>query len=203
MGRGRRSAETVLLDSGLPPAAASPTRPRTSPRPNRGGRAAAHRPFRGFPDEPSSLRPPETHGPNAATLAPTQRGGQDRLEPKPRLDGGESSNERDRKTAKNGGAGVSGVAETLALICAERAMWRHALACASVSRVLLCRERTGRLVKPLGATMRKKRGPALHRPSSVNQELAGSSPARGANYLVGSISRTVWRKPFTLIGFAW
>jgi len=29
---------------------------------------------------------------------------------------------------------------------------------------------------------RKKRGPAVHRPSTVNQEAAGSSPARGANY---------------------
>src|SRR4029453_5441342 len=61
MERGRRSTETVRLDSGLPPAAASPTRPRTSPRPNRGGRAAAYRLFGGFCDEPSSraeLNPP-------------------------------------------------------------------------------------------------------------------------------------------------
>src|SRR5438552_17856317 len=82
MERGRRSTETVRLDSGLPPAAASPTRPRTSPRPNRGGRASAYRLFGGFCDEPSSS-PPEAHSPNAATLAPTRRGGQDRLEPKP------------------------------------------------------------------------------------------------------------------------
>src|SRR5262245_1882508 len=54
---GRRSTETVQLDSGLPPAAASPTRPRTSPRPNRGGRAAAYRLFGGFCDEPSSSPP--------------------------------------------------------------------------------------------------------------------------------------------------
>ena len=35
--------------------------------------------------------------------------------------------------------------------------------------------------RPVTASTQKEGGPALHRPSSVNQEVAGSSPARGAN----------------------
>src|SRR5213594_1975391 len=77
MGRGRRSTGTARLGSGPQPAAASPTRPRTSPRPSRGGRAAAYRLLRGFPDASSSSCLPRPPGPNpAATVAPTQRGGQ-------------------------------------------------------------------------------------------------------------------------------
>jgi hypothetical protein len=62
-------------------------------------------------------------------------------------------------------------------------MWSCVRAClqsTSLSRASGPRAR--QLIQRLRATMRKKRGPALHRPSSVNQEVAGSSPARGATY---------------------
>src|SRR3989442_9313199 len=66
MGRDRRSTETARLGSGPQPGAVSPTRPRTSRRPSRGGRGAAvHRVPCGFPDASSSLRLPRTARPES------------------------------------------------------------------------------------------------------------------------------------------
>ncbi len=62
------------------------------------------------------------------------------------------------------------------------------IALALCSRVRVCLEstslsralsrRTSRLVERLRASTRKKRGPALHRPSTSNPRVAGSTPAR-------------------------
>jgi hypothetical protein len=50
----------------------------------------------------------------------------------------------------------------------------------------------------LPGTTQKGRGPALRRPSAVNQKVAGSSPARGANYF--STSATPPRSRQALAG---
>src|SRR5438046_3039559 len=50
----------------------------------------------------------------------------------------------------------------------------------SMSRAISRRMR--RPVERLRASKRKEGRAGFHRPSSVNQEVAGSSPARGANY---------------------
>jgi len=86
---------------------------------------------------------------------------------------------------------------------------------AACSRVRVCREstsmsraisrRTGKLIEQLRASTGKKGGPAVHRPSSFNQGVVGSSPARGANLqrlLQGSLdgdrlSRCLDRMPQT------
>ena len=79
----------------------------------------------------------------------------------------------------------------LALICAEYPPQRRAVECASVARVLLCRERSA--AKPTGRSRSwpqargEKTGPAFHRPSCFGFGLDLADKSLTARGFAGSV----------------